>query len=362
MLRPLLLILVTSIANACTDPLTPTGPVEPLEHTTADGFELIDLGTLGGRSSAANAIDDAGRIVGSSWVRGDTAVHAFLWEEGEMLDLGTLGGHTSHALGMNEAGQVVGVSDTEAAGMTRPFLWEDGVMTELGTLGGDNATARAVNASGQIVGSSQNSEGAWRATLWKQGRACDLGCLSGGSSSGASDINDAGRIVGSGTLGPTLFLFHAVLWEGGEIIDLGTLGDPSWSSEARAINRHGDVVGTSCTTDDAEICDLHAVLWRDRTIVDLGADWVPTDINDSGVIVGMRRPTGDIVIDPVTGDPIEPGFTEAVFWRDGTLTRLPDFGAPSGARAHAINDHGWIVGLAQPADETQPRAVLWRPR
>jgi probable HAF family extracellular repeat protein len=55
---------------------------------------LTDLGTLGGKDSLANEINDAGQIVGWSNTTPDenSASHAVLWENGESdpKDLGTL--------------------------------------------------------------------------------------------------------------------------------------------------------------------------------------------------------------------------------------------------------------------------------
>src|SRR3990172_2867667 len=69
--------------------------------------QLIDLGTLGGDSSYAVAINELGQVVGYSYIASEE-YHAFLWENGAMTDLGTLGGNFSQAVAINERGQVVG--------------------------------------------------------------------------------------------------------------------------------------------------------------------------------------------------------------------------------------------------------------
>src|SRR5437667_4373617 len=63
-------------------------------------LSIIDLGTLGGTYSAAQAINNRE----SSTASGE--LHAFLWHDGTMVDLGTLGGTSSTARGINERGQV----------------------------------------------------------------------------------------------------------------------------------------------------------------------------------------------------------------------------------------------------------------
>jgi probable HAF family extracellular repeat protein len=107
-----------------------------------------DIGTLGGATTVATAINDLGQIVG--WSASATGMHAFLYSEGIMHDLGAFS-HESYAYGINDLGQVVGVSDG------KPFLYSNGVMVDLSTQFYDPewrlAAAYGINNFGQIVGS-----------------------------------------------------------------------------------------------------------------------------------------------------------------------------------------------------------------
>jgi len=84
----------------------------------------------------------------------------------------------------------------------------------------------------------------------------DLGVLPGGGFSQALNVNDRGQIVGLG--GTASGEVHAILWDNGEPIDLGTLGGAM--SAAWGINDRGQVVGESQTATG----DFHAFLWEDR--------------------------------------------------------------------------------------------------
>jgi probable HAF family extracellular repeat protein len=117
-------------------------------------YTLIDLGTLGGSTSIATDINQAGQAVGYSYLAGDIKLHPFVWEGGVMTDLGTLGGNHSQALAINEAGQVVGYSGLVGDAADHAFVWDGGVMTDLGTLGGSASVAVDINEAGQVVGYS----------------------------------------------------------------------------------------------------------------------------------------------------------------------------------------------------------------
>ena len=122
-------------------------------QAVAAGYTIVNLGTLGGSSSAAEGININGYVVGNSFVAADTTTHAFLYGNGEMIDIGTLGGTFGEAYSINSNGWVVGLSST-ASNAAHAFVYSNGVMNDLGTLGGTSSGAQGINNNGQVVGSS----------------------------------------------------------------------------------------------------------------------------------------------------------------------------------------------------------------
>lgn len=173
----------------------PEDPAAPMRAVTFTANSVVrDLGTLGGATSLAFAVNDLGQIVGRSRTAGGQQ-HAFIYERGVMKDLGTLGGNVSTARAINARGWIVGGSRLAIPGQSHAFLFSDGVMRDLGTLGGAFSDAFAINASGLIVGASDTSAGEPHAFAYYQGTMTDLGTL-GGTYSVAFGVNDRGDIVG----------------------------------------------------------------------------------------------------------------------------------------------------------------------
>ncbi len=128
---------------------------------------------------------------------------------------------TSAATAVNNAGQVVGWSYSETDGYAafllsptvdldgNPITWfeDDGtganeLMTSLGTLPGadgltygHNSWARDINEAGVIVGEADTGDYETHAFLFDGGDMIDLGTL-GGANSSAAAVNDDGQVVG----------------------------------------------------------------------------------------------------------------------------------------------------------------------
>jgi probable HAF family extracellular repeat protein len=132
---------------------------------TPDGWK--SLGVIpGGDFSEAYAISPHYTIVGASNTTPGGPLHAVLFGNitGDLpptkTDLGTLGGKISYANGINDHETIVGES-TNASGNTRAFSYDPptGKMIDLGDLGGTTSRAWAINYPGHIVGSSTTPSG-----------------------------------------------------------------------------------------------------------------------------------------------------------------------------------------------------------
>lgn len=164
-----------------------------------------DLGTLGGRTSSATAINDSGWVVGFAVMTGDSKTHVVRWKGGVPTDLGTLpGGDYSFAMAINNSGVVAGYSMLYANTETHATVWVDSKIVDLRTLGGEFSMALGINEASLVVGNAAlKGNSPTHAALWIGTAIYDLNDLLDSSGRGwalfeARDINSSGQIVGYG--------------------------------------------------------------------------------------------------------------------------------------------------------------------
>ncbi|MCW2922586.1 MAG: hypothetical protein JWL76_2460, partial [Thermoleophilia bacterium] len=245
--------------------------------TATDGS--VDLGTLGGVSATASGVSADGLIVvGRSQTNlvapdGQIPGHAFRWTAGTgMVDLGTLGGTHSSANAISANGGVI-VGDAQTSTSTRAFRWTSAGMVNLGTIGnkGGFSAAYGVNGDGSVVvGESENGTRP-HAFRWTQsGGMVDLGVLVTSSldSSRANAVSGDGLVVaGQSSIGNTS-QSHAFRWTAATgMVDLGTIaGRNSQAYVANAVNATGSIiVGTSFAAFGSGDTTSLAFRWTEAT-------------------------------------------------------------------------------------------------
>jgi len=281
-----------------------SGSMRATLFDASGGFANVDLGTLGGASSFAYDVNNAGIIVGEAALPNDST-HATRFDSGggSNVDLGTLGGTDSGARGISETNVIVGQSElavgsTEIHAARFDFNGNQANNVDLAPVAGQNSVASAVDDSGGIVG--EINDGDFRATLFDPSGGGantllgDLAFLYGK----AHAVNAAGTIVGEG-IEVAPFTAATVFDPAGPEINLGTLH--GWDiSIALGINDAGAIVGSStdAMTDEQRAAlfdptggganlDLNDLIDPLDPLLGVLVLEVAFDINNAGWIVGQ---------------------------------------------------------------------------
>jgi probable HAF family extracellular repeat protein len=294
-----------------------------------------------------------------------------------LIDLGTFGGPQSYlnfdAQVLNNQGVVAGWADTPTPDpfpsacfnpdcfVSHAFQWQNGLLTDLGALAaGWSSAAFWISDTGQIAGVSQNGAidpliglPEVRGVLWQKGQLIDLGTL-GGNESFAVALNKRGQVVGAAanTIPDPFSLIgwatqtRAFLWQNRIMQDLGTLGGPD--AFAVVVNERRLVAGFSYTSyipGPSGIPQIDPFLWENGRMTDLGTLGGPTgfanSLNKQGQVVGQMDLAGT-PLGTLFGSQFHP-----FLWDRGTLTDLGTYNPALGfGIANWINDAGEIVGWA----------------
>jgi probable HAF family extracellular repeat protein len=210
------------------------------------------------------------------------------------MEIEMYGKHRSTAARLLLAGAIAVVL---VQGTTRPALAQAGYQVQdLGALSGDSSSvAWAINGNGDVVGWSMGPNGTRAFVFTNVGGMVALPGLPDRPRTVARDINDAGVVVGSANAGGT-DLGHAVVWSGGSVQDLGTLGTGDYS-EAWAVNGLGQVVGWSYTNGASGLTGVHGFIYSGNAngLLDLTPNsdtGYALDINDAGQVTGYKTALG----------------------------------------------------------------------
>ena len=313
----------------------------------------------------------------------------------KLVVIGTFGGPNSYpfsedALALTNRGTVVGQADTSLPDPNfanfnpyvgqNPFLqhafeFKNGTLIDLGALPGANTsnagwTTEGGAVSGVSTRSTINPLTGWpeeAAILWERGQIIDLGTL-GGYEAQPDANNSRGQVAGfAANTVPDSFPSpicacsglpsygtqqHAFLWQNGVMQDLGTLGGPD--SVALLINESGQVAGQSYTSyipnPVSGVPTVNPFLWENGKMVDLGG------LGGTFGGVGWLNARGQVVGNSnLSGDLTQHPF----LWDHGVLTDLGTLGGTFGNAIHA-NDAGEIVGFATTSGDQAVLGFLWK--
>ena len=146
-------------------------------------------------------------------------------------------------------------------------------------------------------------------------------------------VNARGQIAGVAIVTPATPSYHTWLWDGVQMIDLGT----SPSCCTAAINDPGQVMAES-------------FVWDNGTVTPLSL--YPIAMNNGGVVTGGRS--------------VDREVDHAFVWENGQLWDLgagsPTWANPSSSIPSAINAAGNVAGWfgAEGVDPEPRHAALWR--
>jgi len=352
------LLLLTVLIAACNEPSgVLKSPPEELAFARNAGVTGALLPTLGGASSVAYAVNDAGVAVGYSTDATGT-VYAVRWTPTSSgWIIAAIAGAGSQALAVNANGVAVGV----LAGVAK--LWPaTGDEIDLGP-----GKPSGINSDETVVG-VRNSGTFERAIVWRKpgtgwhtsavNASQDLPPFRGGTGEiSAKAINDAGVIAGVAGVSTATSNYHAVRWDPVDDLWAEPAALPGTenilATAARAINDNADMGGhvRECIPQ----CSAVGIFWPNGSA---GTSLAPFFGDDAGWVSGMNN------TQRVVGSRFDrrQGQRAFIWWPGRTSTQ--ELGGPRGysaTEAFDINNQSpaQAVGYGYGPNPSKSRAIVW---
>jgi probable HAF family extracellular repeat protein len=304
----------------------------------------------------ATGINERGDVIGFEWMETkdlpDVLQQVPFYRKGnEMTYLPLLAGYTAtFPAGVSDLGLVVGRASKPAPRGVRvhlrnqAFVWDaKGGIRGLGALEGDSASvACGVSRDGCHISGYSVGDNRLRACVWDRDGDAWKGTALAQKSQFASPVI---AISGSGRYVAAVDESAPCLWTRDE--------SGAWTREVigeaeslvpRAVNDSGSMAGVRFTPDGM----IHAVVWSRQgglQVLTKPAGYVRSEahaINNHGAVVG--------IVDGPNGSQTGPN---AFVYEDGRL-RILDEGGPNFTSATAINDRGDIAGIMEKSEDNEP--------
>jgi probable HAF family extracellular repeat protein len=269
---------ITGIARGVNNSGMVVGETGSASLTLPDGYAyswtsgggVNNLGTLGGSTSGAYDINEAGVITGFAWQAGaqfSTQGKGFIYQNGTMTSLGTFSTPDGYSRGhgINNSNEIVGRASVGDFGGNPKYTtyWDADQNLNMFPNTSNYGTGEQINNNGLMVGAARtpSTGNSIFASTWDtSGNLTFLNNSNAGTLGGkAWSLNDDGVIVGydriaTGNIAndPTLTRAFVAL-DGSNMVDLNTLVDLSGTdivalTQAYDVNANGDIVGVGITS------------------------------------------------------------------------------------------------------------------
>lgn len=215
-----------------------------------NGYSVIYSLSSDGRMAGASAVDGG---IYDDYGNFFPYTHAVTYANGQLQHLGTLGGNTSIAHAINNQGDVVGVS-SESTGW-QSFIYRNGTMQALHP--GADRVAFDINDAGQVIANSGSS--LHNAVLWENGQITEFSQAGFGFSTVAA-LNNRGDVIGR-MRRDGAFRDEGFIYTDGELMLLTSLVvDAGWDiHEVWDINDDGVIIAQGCRGADCTYVQLTPV-------------------------------------------------------------------------------------------------------